>query len=166
MLTCAIPIVTVDEISVTVSSIVRQQMPLVLLWWTLSSGLSLFNKKVLGKGTEGDLGFPAPLFLTACQFFIESLLASLWRHCNRPLAASTATESPRESTWSSLHEYEIERPSFHAMSENSRYFGLQQYFAVLFFFEKNRYLSKYMVAGVSTGLDIGLSNWVSFDCDF
>lgn len=53
---------------------------LITIWYVLSTGLSMFNKKVVGKkhGIFGNgHGFPAPLLLSSVQFALQTVLAKL-----------------------------------------------------------------------------------------
>ncbi|KXZ53955.1 hypothetical protein GPECTOR_6g874 [Gonium pectorale] len=52
---------------------------LILVWYVLSTGLSLFNKQLVGKdhGLFGKGAFPAPLLMSSVQFICQTLLAKL-----------------------------------------------------------------------------------------
>ena len=64
----------------------------IAVWYFLSTLLTLYNKVLLGhkRGLFGDAGFPAPLFMTGVQFFIQWGLASmvLWASCCSPVKSS------------------------------------------------------------------------------
>ncbi|KAG2496800.1 hypothetical protein HYH03_005207 [Edaphochlamys debaryana] len=52
-------------------------LALILAWYVLSTGLSLYNKQLVGKdhGMFGKGAFPAPLFMSAVQFICQTMLA-------------------------------------------------------------------------------------------
>ncbi|PNW80817.1 hypothetical protein CHLRE_07g330850v5 [Chlamydomonas reinhardtii] len=54
-------------------------LALILTWYVLSTGLSLYNKQLVGKehGLFGRGAFPAPLFMSSVQFACQTLLAKL-----------------------------------------------------------------------------------------
>ncbi|GFR51880.1 hypothetical protein Agub_g14358, partial [Astrephomene gubernaculifera] len=77
---------------------VLKTLGLILAWYVLSTGLSLYNKQLLGTG-HGLLGmgqFPAPLLMTSVQFACQMLLARLVFY----LGLVERTISNRRMAWS------------------------------------------------------------------
>ena len=66
---------------------------LVLSWYALSTSLSLYNKKLLGKshGIIHNQPFPAPVMMSAMQFALQHYLARLVHYLGvKRSAASSA----------------------------------------------------------------------------
>ena len=59
------------------AQLIMRSLLLVLTWYAMSSALSLYNKKVIGKkyGVLGGEPFPAPMLMSASQFAMQHVLA-------------------------------------------------------------------------------------------
>ncbi|PSK46336.1 hypothetical protein B9Z65_5304 [Elsinoe australis] len=131
-----------DEKKIAYQTLVKESLInalLILMWYSFSIGISVFNKFVLSKD---KLDFHYPLFFTSFHMLIQFSLAALVMYLIpsfRPKPATTGPHTQYEAVPGNEEESSQAQPKQPIMTK---------------FF----YLTRISPCGAATGLDIGLGN--------